>query len=152
MVNKETSPQKIVCLLLTTVVLVFGDQLLKLWVIKKGGFFIIRDFLDIGFYKNYGIAFGIPLPYYILFPLVAAALILIIGRYWKKLAQGNNWVWLACLLIVGGALSNMFDRLYWGYVVDFIHFSFGSTFNVADVMIVAGVVVLLGVELRRRKS
>jgi len=152
MAKSKIGAGKIFFLLLITIGLIGSDQLLKLWVIKKGGFFIIRDFFDIGFYKNYGIAFGIPLPYYILFPLVVVALVLIIGRYWKELTQGNNWVWLACSLIIGGALSNIFDRLYWGYVVDFIHFSFGSTFNVADVMIVTGVLVLLWVELRWRKS
>jgi len=150
MAKSKIEAGKIFFLSLITIGLIGSDQLLKWWVIKKGGFFIIQDFLDVDFYKNYGIAFGIPIPYYVLFPLILVALVLIIGRYWKELVRGNDWVWLACLLIIGGAASNLFDRLYWGYVVDFIHFSFGSTFNIADVLVVGGVVVLLWLELRKK--
>ena len=140
-------------LLVFGVLLLVGfDQWVKFAVSKQGGFFIWPDFLDIGFYQNYGIAFGIPLPLYLIYPLIAVSLMLISWRYRQKLGQGNVWVWLACLLIFTGAASNLFDRLYWGYVIDYIHFSFGSTFNLADMMVVGGVGVLLWRELKKAKS
>lgn len=129
--------------------LVGCDQIIKFSVSKQGGFFIWPRFIDIGFYQNYGIAFGIPLPLYLIYPLIALSLILIVWRYGSQLRRGQLWIWLACWSIFAGAASNLFDRLYWGYVVDYIHFSFGSTFNLADVMIVMGVGVLLWRELRK---
>jgi signal peptidase II len=50
-------------------------------------------------------------------------------------------------LILGGALGNMFDRLFWGHVIDFIHLHAGSfswyVFNGADIAIVAGVLGIM---------
>ena len=48
-------------------------------------------------------------------------------------------MWLAGGLLIGGAVSNLIDRVARGSVVDFIDFSFWPTFNLADVAIVVGV-------------
>jgi signal peptidase II len=72
------------------------------------------------------------------------------------------WIWLcrthrpltaaAIALVVGGALSNAFDRFTYGAVADFFHFHWGDwswyVFNVADIAIVAGVALLLYESLR----
>ncbi|MBU1178546.1 signal peptidase II [Patescibacteria group bacterium] len=146
------SASKLVLSVLGILALIFLDQGIKFMLAKQGGFFIWPNFLDIGFYQNRGIAFGIPLPLYLIYPLIAASLILIVWRYGRQLRQGQSWIWLACWMVLMGAASNLFDRLYWGYVVDYIHFSFGSTFNVADMTIVAGVVILLWRELEKSKT
>lgn len=49
----------------------------------------------------------------------------------------------AALLIVAGALSNIFDRLTRGGVVDFIPLSGLTTFNLADMMIIGGALLLI---------
>lgn len=144
-VNKSIG--KILLAALGVLLLVGLDQGIKLSVSDQGGFFIWPDFLDIGFYNNYGIAFSIPLPIYLIYPLIAISLVLIGWHYRRQLGQGDVWIWLACLLIFTGAASNLFDRLYWGYVIDYIHFSFGSTFNFADAMVIGGVGILLWREL-----
>ena len=66
----------------------------------------------------------------------------------------HAYVIVACALFFAGGISNLTDRLlYGGYVVDFINLGVGSLrtgiFNVADVFISAGVVVLLVNGLRR---
>jgi signal peptidase II len=46
-------------------------------------------------------------------------------------------------LLIGGSVSNLFDRVRNGYVTDFIHVSHWPTFNLADSFIVVGVALLL---------
>jgi signal peptidase II len=45
-------------------------------------------------------------------------------------------------LQLGGAFGNLMDRLRLGHVTDFIHFHFWPVFNVADMSIVGGVILL----------
>jgi len=59
--------------------------------------------------------------------------------------QGNNIAAEVC--IIAGSISNLIDRVIYGGVIDFIILSYGSlswpVFNVADAMIVLGVILLL---------
>jgi len=48
----------------------------------------------------------------------------------------------ALLLIIFGGISNLFDRIYFGYVIDWINISI-STFNIADIMIILGIICLI---------
>lgn len=52
-------------------------------------------------------------------------------------------LWLPTGLLLGGALGNLLDRLRQGYVTDFVHFPHWPSFNVADMCITGGVVVLV---------
>jgi signal peptidase II len=58
-------------------------------------------------------------------------------------------------LILGGALGNLYDRLAYGYVVDFLEFYLGNyhwpAFNIADSAITTGV-VLLALEIIRNET
>jgi signal peptidase II len=52
-------------------------------------------------------------------------------------------------MVVGGAIGNVADRLLRGYVVDFIHLHRWPVFNVADIAVTVGA-ILLGVAMTRR--
>jgi signal peptidase II len=147
MFEKKITGIKAIALVLIVLLVISLDQITKWYVVNRGGFFINENFLDIGLYKNFGTAFGIPIPYFILYPIIVIALVLITLRYWNKIIQKDFLTIFSCLLVFGGAVSNLFDRIYRGYVVDYIHFSFGSTFNLADVLIVAGICLLMSREL-----
>jgi signal peptidase II len=54
----------------------------------------------------------------------------------------RRWVWLACGLIVGGALGNLIDRVRAGSVTDFVKLPDWPAFNLADTAITLGVVAL----------
>jgi signal peptidase II len=57
---------------------------------------------------------------------------------------GSGWlVWLPAALLIGGALGNLADRVRDGAVTDFISLPLWPTFNLADLAIVAGVLLLL---------
>lgn len=74
---------------------------------------------------------------------VSAGIIVWISRLESK----QKWLAIALALIVGGALGNLWDRLYFGYVVDFIQLYYEQwywpAFNIADSAISVGAVMLL---------
>jgi len=80
------------------------------------------------------------------FVTVAAVAVLIIGYLILK-DPGKALFCLGLALILGGAVGNLWDRLQWGHVVDFLDFHAGGwhwpAFNVADSAIVVGAGILI---------
>ena len=99
---------------------------------------------------NQGAAFGLFQGAGAVFVFAAAVVILaILGLYLTQ--RGMAWpVALALGLIAGGAAGNLLDRLRFGYAVDFLRVGPLPAFNLADVCLLIGAVVLLGWGLRRR--
>ncbi len=100
---------------------------------------------------NYGINFGLFSSYsahWVRWGLVAAALI-IICWLWIMVRDSNDWkVKASAGLIIGGAFGNIFDRVYYGAVVDFLNISCCGIqnpflFNIADTFIFLGAVGLI---------
>jgi signal peptidase II len=65
----------------------------------------------------------------------------------SRLGPRERWLAIALALVVGGALGNLWDRLYFGYVVDFIQVYYQRwyfpAFNIADSAITIGAIMLL---------
>ncbi len=128
------------------------DQLLKLqslyswyqpWSLTS--FFGWEPFL------NPGIAFSIPMPYWLTLILSAPIIILLIYFLVRHLSSPldkdnlkvtNVLVTLSLTLILAGALSNSFDRLFRHQTVDYIRI-FTGIINLADVFIVSGAICYL---------
>jgi len=134
-------------LLLIPIVLFIVDRVTKLWAHewlaekslllteKHGGFGFV-------FYKNTGIAFGLPLEGWLLAVVLVVVFVFLLYELYKNIWREKNWLIAFCiLLIMLGALGNIIDRLMYGYVVDFINVFWWPAFNVADCMIVVGVVL-----------
>jgi len=62
----------------------------------------------------------------------------------------NTLTLLSLFLILSGIISNLIDRLWHGYVIDFIQINFCNfpMFNVADVLVILGIVILFLFNLR----
>ena len=93
--------------------------------------------------KNIGAAFGILPGFSILFIAVAVVIIFLILKFYKKCGKPMQ---IALILILAGTISNTLDRIFLGYVIDFIRIPFisnSSTFNLADICNVAGAAALL---------
>lgn len=90
--------------------------------------------------ENSGIAFSLPLPAG-LTTMVVAGLVVVLGAIAiRKLARSGRWFpW--GLLAVGGA-ANLFDRLRFGHVIDFVSLGPFPIFNLADLFVLAGIVQL----------
>ena len=92
-----------------------------------------------GFVKNTGAAFGILQGYNFIFILVSFAALIGFGFYFVK----NDKDRLACSLILAGIIGNLIDRIFFGYVRDFIDLRIWPVFNLADAAMVVGVGLLV---------
>lgn len=125
------------------------DRVTKLMIVNNSHrlpFPVIDNFFTITFVKNPGVAFGW-FPDWRLPPiLMALAMIFIISYYSLKLPEEERITRWALALLVGGAVGNLYDRVVYGFVVDFFLFHFGSfdfpVFNIADIIIDVGVFML----------
>ena len=106
----------------------------------------VTDFFDYVLVWNTGISYGLfdSLPVWSL-GVVTAVAILALAIWWVR--ADSALIRMGLALCIGGALSNALDRLLYGGVADFFHLHWGTwsfyIFNVADVAITAGVILLL---------
>lgn len=103
------------------------------------------------FVKNKGIAFSLSLasPLVIVLTLVALAFVIFTLR--RSFEKNERYMTLGLCSILLGAFSNFFDRLKYGYVIDYIDVRFFSVFNIADAMITAGIILVFLEELYNNK-
>ena len=137
------------------------DRLSKIYVIEliqsKEGEIFLYDFLNLTLNWNTGIAFGLLSSSANLFYHLVSALILLIIIYLIYLmAISDRSGKIIISLIIGGALGNLYDRLNYYAVPDFIDFHIENfhwfTFNLADIFISVGVVMMLFKEVIFKKS
>lgn len=93
--------------------------------------------------ENTGIAFGIPVPPVLLIILTAALIVAIVYFAKNELNLRSPITQTAFALILAGGIGNLIDRLFRGYVIDFISIWIWPNFNFADVYIVVGVLLIL---------
>jgi len=99
---------------------------------------------------NKGIAFGLfkeyaPFLIYLIIPFFFLVFYFI--KREKKLLFSSK---MAYGFIIGGASSNLFDRLVYGYVIDYIDIKVWPIFNLADAAITTGVAILILNSFRSR--
>ena len=133
------------------------DRISKIYVIYLdnklfGSEIFSSKFLNIYLTWNEGIAFGLfsfdEKFYYNFLTIIILVIILIIFR---MIIKSNGLKKYTLLMILGGALGNVFDRLYYKAVPDFIDFHVGNfhwfIFNVADIFITTGVILMILIEI-----
>ena len=139
----------------------FLDRLSKIYVIKLyknnfGSEIFNSAYLNIVLIWNKGIAFGLfsfneAYLYNILSLIISIIIIILVVMSLKN--QGFKRYSL--LMIVGGALGNLQDRIFFNAVPDFIDFHVGNfhwfIFNVADIFITLGVFLLIMLEFKDNK-
>jgi signal peptidase II len=122
---------------------------------------VIPGFASLTHVRNRGAAFGFlsnaDLPYQAaLFSVLSLLALAAIATYAIKLPASQKWTQTALALIMGGAVGNLLDRLWRGYVIDFVDVYWRAhhwpAFNVADSCISIGVVMLILELLRPMES
>jgi len=113
-------------------------------------------FIDRYFYltlhHNEGIAFGIHFGVWTqIIVSIALISILIYLACLELLISKNYWIQAPIGIVLGGALGNLSNRIYLGYVIDFIYLWPIPVFNVADVGITLGLITLCFLSLRKNK-
>jgi signal peptidase II len=104
---------------------------------------IIKGIFHLTLIHNRGAAFGILKNQAPLFIFISLFAIILIYFNLKKSRNKENIVFnISLALILGGALGNLIDRLFLGYVIDFLDFRIWPVFNVADSAITIGAILL----------
>ena len=115
---------------------------------------IITNFFSLTLTNNYGDAFGI-FKYSNTLLIIATLIILIILYKYMHSFKKNMRNKIAFGFILGGVFGNLIDRIIKGYVIDFLDFKIFNydypVFNVADIAIVIGV-ILLGYAIIRKED
>ena len=137
------------------------DRISKLAIIhqtEKYGSIVykINSFLNFDLIWNQGIAFGIfsltNQSYYNLLTLIIGIITIIILFFVIKTSGAEKY---GFMMIFGGSLGNIFDRIYYSSVPDFIDIHYNNfhwfIFNVADIFITLGILLLIYLELFKKK-
>jgi signal peptidase II len=114
----------------------------------RGPLQVVPGVVDLAYTENHGVAFSAlerlaihPAAWLLVgFALATTAVVVTVWIRHGRRASAIEHAGFA--LVVGGALGNALDRLVRGAVVDFVHVRFWPVFNVADVLVVAGLGLL----------
>jgi signal peptidase II len=127
------------------------DRLSKIWALNSlketSGVILIKDFFAFEYLENRGAAFGILQNKVIFLALVTLFVISGMIYYIIKYKPKSIFLRISFAMIISGALGNLYDRLFYKYVVDFIllHYKdvyYFPTFNIADMLVVLGTMIL----------
>lgn len=155
--NTQTSGRRRVGVLLVVAALVAAlDQVTKVIAVERLGdgrvISIIGDVLQLRLVRNPGAAFGIGTNLTVFLAVVMVAVIIVILRMSRRLANLPWAIGLGGLL--GGAIGNFGDRLFRepgplrGHVIDFLELPHWPVFNIADSAIVGGAVLIAFLSFR----
>ncbi|MET0559357.1 MAG: signal peptidase II [Solirubrobacterales bacterium] len=103
--------------------------------------------LELTLSHNRGVAFGLAGGGGVGLIVIGLLALGVVGYLFAR-EPTRPWMWLATGLVAGGALGNLADRVRADAVTDFIDLSPWPPFNLADVAITAGVIVLVVLYLR----
>ncbi len=107
---------------------------------------VINNFFYLTNVHNLGAAWSLFSGQRILLIVISMAALFFIFRWINDFKNNNKNIW-AFSLLISGLLGNLFDRIIYGYVRDFLDFRFGSynypVFNLADTFIFCGVILLI---------
>lgn len=127
--------------LMLGIALIIIDQIVKILMIDKI-LIVIPGFLNFTYTKNLGAAFGLGNPVMVLIVniLLVVGIIIFIIKYKDKITS-----YIPITMLLAGAIGNLIDRIFRGYVIDFIDINLFNfpVFNIADICVVLGVIILI---------
>ena len=140
----------------------FVDRISKLFIIglddqNEQINITVTSFLNLNLIWNDGIAFGLlSFDENLSYNIVSIIIFMVIIYLAVLLINAEKLGRLALILVLGGALGNFFDRVYYSAVPDFIDFYFNGfhwfIFNVADIFISIGLLCLIYVEIIKKNN
>ena len=149
--------KKIIFYFLITLLIFTLDRISKIYVINIAETYgevdiYLNQFINIILIWNTGIGFGLlSFEKQFIYNLITLIIVFINFVILYLGVKSNNFKGLIFFVILGGSLGNLFDRLYYSAVPDFIDLNYNDfhwfIFNIADVFITLGVVCLIFVEI-----
>ncbi|MDC3061705.1 signal peptidase II [Candidatus Pelagibacter sp.] len=129
------------------------DRISKIYVIDQSkkslsNNLFLSDYLNISLMWNEGIAFGLfAFDESFFYNFITILIIMVIIIVFFMILKNKGYKKYSLILILGGALGNLYDRIFFGAVPDFIDFHIGDfhwfVFNVADIFISIGVIIMI---------
>lgn len=147
-------------ILLIIVSIFLLDRITKVLVINKltlgKSLSVIDGFFNITYVNNHGAAFGI-MDGKVIFIVVVSVLIFAYLIYEIRKDSHSKLITTSISFVIGGLLGNLFDRIVYGHVIDFLDFNFFghdfAIFNIGDSFIVIGTILLaIGFLLEERNA
>ena len=113
---------------------------------------VINNFFYLTYVKNSGAAWSILKDERILLLIISVIVLFLINKYMNK-EKLSKLEEVSYGLIIGGIFGNLFDRVIYGFVIDFLDFKIFDynypIFNLADTFIVIGVILMLIISFRK---
>lgn len=122
------------------------DRFFKQMAVQNPDFniYLVDKWLGWEFFANYGIAFSLPIAGWAAAIVTPLALFFLIFLLIK-----NKYAFVAIVLLSAGALSNFFDRVVWGFTIDYLRAA-TMIFNLSDVLIFCSVLIVLSPEIKKK--
>lgn len=114
------------------------DQLTK-FLFSGKSYVLIKGYFSLSYAENTGVGFGLLQGMTWVPILFSLLLIVVLSYYYNKWPDEYD---LPLALILSGTIGNFIDRSFNGFVIDFINFSFWPNFNLADMAITIGAIIL----------
>lgn len=129
-------------------VLVIIDQIIKYFVSvylqPVGSVSVIDNLFSLTYVENKGVAFGMFSDMRWVFVALTSVLLAITIFYMFKKRPKGKFFYVCAALIIGGGIGNLIDRIFYGYVIDYLSLSFfPPVCNFADYCITAGTIMLV---------
>lgn len=122
------------------------DQLIKQVIYFTKPNVKILSFFSLNYVKNTGAGFGTFQNQQIFLILIALAFLVTVFYYYKKIPN-NKILLVSIALACGGALGNLFDRIFRHFVIDYLDFYINNlhwpAFNIADIALVSGAILFV---------
>lgn len=158
-INKENfvprkdflSKKMAIFFIVVLLLIILGDQVTKRIVSttieENDSIAVINNFFYFTYTNNKGAAWSMLEGHLWLFYIVTIIALIAIYSFFLKTKEHELLTRFGLVLVTAGAIGNFTDRLFFGYVRDFLHFQLGSydfpVFNIADMAIVIGVFVVV---------
>ena len=149
--DKLIKNKKILLVILIAIIAISIDQIVKILVVNNlynSSVTILNGVLNLTYVENTGGAFGIGNDSTTMFVIVNVIIIAIIVKFIvSKRDDIATYILVSLALILSGGIGNLIDRLFRGYVIDYIDISpiiKYPMFNIADICVVTGCIIIIG--------
>lgn len=139
--------KSIILILSLLIIDILSKEIISTLVPLNHSIKIIPSFFSITNVHNYGIAWSMLNGHRYLIICITTIIIVVLANYLHKNNNMLKYETISYLMIIAGSLGNLYDRIIYGYVIDFIDFYIFNynypIFNLADSFICVGILILL---------
>lgn len=128
---------------------IFIDQITKIFATKLvESKVVIKGLLNLTYVENRGAIFGLMQGSNYIMAVLSAIICIVLAIYLARLLKDGQTPSIGFYMVIAGGIGNIIDRIFRGYVIDFIDTPFIATFNVADMLVVIGACIIILSQLK----